>query len=79
MSFAPNTPITKAIFPVAGLGTRFLPATKAQPKEMPPVVDKPLIPCALEDAYVALALRHAQTGPGFRAYLKGLNLAQNLG
>jgi len=35
--------IKKAIFPVAGLGTRFLPATKAQPKEMLPVVDKPLI------------------------------------
>ena len=35
--------VKKAIFPVAGLGTRFLPATKAQPKEMLPVVDKPLI------------------------------------
>ena len=35
--------ITKAVFPVAGLGTRFLPATKATPKEMMPVVDKPLI------------------------------------
>jgi UTP--glucose-1-phosphate uridylyltransferase len=35
--------ITKAVFPVAGLGTRFLPATKASPKEMLPVVDKPLI------------------------------------
>ena len=53
MSFAPNTPITKAIFPVAGLGTRFLPATKAQPKEMLPVVDKPLIQYAVEDAYAA--------------------------
>jgi UTP--glucose-1-phosphate uridylyltransferase len=38
-----NRTITKAIFPVAGLGTRFLPATKASPKEMLPVVDKPLI------------------------------------
>ncbi|MEK6668399.1 UTP--glucose-1-phosphate uridylyltransferase GalU [uncultured Aquabacterium sp.] len=48
-----NTPITKAIFPVAGLGTRFLPATKAQPKEMLPVVDKPLIQYAVEEAYAA--------------------------
>ena len=53
MSFAPNTPITKAIFPVAGLGTRFLPATKAQPKEMLPVVDQPLIQYAVEEAYAA--------------------------
>ncbi len=53
MSFAPNTPITKAIFPVAGLGTRFLPATKAMPKEMLPVVDKPLIQYAVEEAYAA--------------------------
>ncbi|MBV8622649.1 MAG: UTP--glucose-1-phosphate uridylyltransferase, partial [Herbaspirillum sp.] len=35
--------IKKAVFPVAGLGSRFLPATKAQPKEMLPIVDKPLI------------------------------------
>lgn len=47
------SPITKAIFPVAGLGTRFLPATKAQPKEMLPVVDKPLIQYAVEEAYEA--------------------------
>ena len=45
--------IQKAIFPVAGLGTRFLPATKAQPKEMLPVVDKPLIQYAVEEAYAA--------------------------
>lgn len=43
-------PVTKAIFPVAGLGTRFLPATKANPKEMLPVVDKPLIQYAVEEA-----------------------------
>jgi UTP--glucose-1-phosphate uridylyltransferase len=42
--------ITKAIFPVAGLGTRFLPATKANPKEMLPIVDKPLIQYAVEEA-----------------------------
>ena len=45
--------VSKAIFPVAGLGTRFLPATKAQPKEMLPVVDKPLIQYAVEEAYAA--------------------------
>lgn len=45
--------ITKAIFPVAGLGTRFLPATKALPKEMLVVVDKPLIQYAVEEAYAA--------------------------
>lgn len=45
--------ITKAIFPVAGLGTRFLPATKAMPKELLPVVDKPLIQYAVEEAYAA--------------------------
>lgn len=43
--------LAKAIFPVAGLGTRFLPATKAQPKEMLTVVDKPLIQYAVEEAY----------------------------
>ena len=46
-------PVRKAIFPVAGFGTRFLPATKAQPKEMLPVVDKPLIQYAVEEAYAA--------------------------
>ena len=45
-----NTPIRKAVFPVAGLGTRFLPATKANPKEMLPIVDKPLIQYAVEEA-----------------------------
>ncbi len=45
--------ITKAIFPVAGLGTRFLPATKANPKEMLPIVDKPLIQYAVEEAVTA--------------------------
>ena len=42
--------ITKAVFPVAGMGTRFLPATKASPKEMMPIVDKPLIQFAVEEA-----------------------------
>jgi UTP--glucose-1-phosphate uridylyltransferase len=46
-------PIRKAVFPVGGLGTRFLPATKAMPKEMLPVVDKPLIQYAVEEAQAA--------------------------
>ena len=50
-------PVRKAVFPVAGLGTRFLPATKASPKEMLPVVDKPLIQYAVEEAYAA-GIRH---------------------
>ncbi|EKD74066.1 MAG: hypothetical protein ACD_45C00085G0001 [uncultured bacterium] len=45
--------VTKAVFPVAGLGTRFLPATKATPKEMMPIVDKPLIQYAVEEAVAA--------------------------
>ena len=45
--------ITKAVFPVAGLGSRFLPATKANPKEMLPIVDKPLIQYAVEEAIAA--------------------------
>lgn len=45
--------VTKAIFPVAGLGTRFLPATKATPKEMLPIIDKPLIQYAVEEAIAA--------------------------
>ena len=45
--------VRKAIFPVGGLGTRFLPATKAMPKEMLPVVDKPLIQYAVEEARAA--------------------------
>jgi UTP--glucose-1-phosphate uridylyltransferase len=45
--------ITKAVFPVAGLGTRFLPATKASPKEMLPIVDRPLIQYAAEEAVAA--------------------------
>src|SRR5512142_872386 len=51
------TRIQKAVFPVAGLGTRFLPATKAIAKEMLPVVDKPLIQYAVEEAY-ASGIRH---------------------
>jgi UTP--glucose-1-phosphate uridylyltransferase len=49
--------VRTAVFPVAGLGTRFLPATKASPKEMLPIVDKPLIQYAVEEAYAA-GVRH---------------------
>lgn len=48
-----NQIVKKAVFPIAGLGTRFLPATKASPKEMLTVVDKPLIQYAVEEAYEA--------------------------
>jgi UTP--glucose-1-phosphate uridylyltransferase len=48
-----NGPVRKAVFPVAGLGTRFLPATKAQPKEMLPLVDKPIIQYGVEEAVKA--------------------------
>lgn len=60
--------ITKAVFPAAGLGTRFLPATKAQPKEMLPLVDKPLIQYVIEEA-VAAGIRNITivTGRGKNA------------
>ena len=45
--------VKKAVFPVAGLGTRFLPATKAMPKELLPIIDKPLIQYAAEEAIAA--------------------------
>ncbi|HEY0960705.1 MAG TPA: UTP--glucose-1-phosphate uridylyltransferase GalU [Novosphingobium sp.] len=46
----PHKPVRKAVFPVAGLGTRFLPATKAIPKEMLPIIDRPLIQYAVDEA-----------------------------
>src|SRR5205809_1252425 len=49
----PSRKVSKAIIPAAGLGTRFLPATKASPKEMLPIVDKPLIQYAVEEAVAA--------------------------
>ena len=48
-----SSPVRKAVFPAAGLGTRFLPATKAQPKEMLPLVDKPIIQYGVEEAAAA--------------------------
>ena len=71
MSSAQNKPvkkITKAVFPVGGLGTRFLPATKSMPKELMPIIDKPLIQYAVEEAlavgietliFVTSASKHA--------------------
>ena len=53
MTKAAHAKVTKAVFPVAGLGTRFLPATKASPKEMLPIVDRPLIQYAAEEAVAA--------------------------
>ena len=53
MTKSAHTKVTKAVFPVAGLGTRFLPATKASPKEMLPIVDRPLIQYAAEEALAA--------------------------
>ena len=57
MRTSSKSPIRTAVFPVAGRGTRFLPATKASPKEMLPVVDKPLIQYAVEEALQAGARR----------------------
>src|SRR5437868_8946615 len=57
MRTSPKSVIRTAVFPVAGRGTRFLPATKASPKEMLPVVDKPLIQYAVEEALAAGATR----------------------
>jgi UTP--glucose-1-phosphate uridylyltransferase len=57
MTTMPKSVIRTAVFPVAGRGTRFLPATKASPKEMLPVVDKPLIQYAVEEALAAGARR----------------------
>ena len=64
----PNPAVTKAVIPAAGLGTRFLPATKSQPKEMLPIVDKPSIQYVVEEA-VRAGLRDVLliTGRGKRA------------
>jgi UTP--glucose-1-phosphate uridylyltransferase len=79
MSFKRFPTIRKAVFPVAGLGTRFLPATKAQPKEMMPVVDKPLIQYAVEEAYAA-GIRHMifVTGRNKRAIEDHFDVAYEL-
>jgi UTP--glucose-1-phosphate uridylyltransferase len=59
--------VTKAVFPVAGLGSRFLPATKASPKEMMPIVDKPLIQYAVEEAVAGVTDLVFITGRSKRA------------
>jgi UTP--glucose-1-phosphate uridylyltransferase len=72
-------PIRKAVFPAAGLGTRFLPATKAQPKEMLPIVDKPIIQYVIEEA-VQSGLKHIilVTGRGKNAIEDHFDIALEL-
>jgi len=71
--------ITKAVFPVAGMGTRFLPATKASPKEMLPIVDKPLIQYAVEEAVAAgMTEMVFVTGRGKRAIEDHFDIAYEL-
>lgn len=72
-------PIRKAVFPVAGLGTRFLPATKAMAKEMLPVVDKPLIQYAIEEARAAGIEQFCMvTGRGKTALVEHFDVAFEL-
>ena len=59
--------VRKAVFPAAGLGTRFLPATKAQPKEMLPLVDKPIIQYGVEEACTPDATRSSSSPAAARA------------
>ena len=66
--------IAKAVFPAAGLGTRFLPATKAQPKEMLPLVDKPLIQYVIEEAVARPDELHAQ----LRVRVEGVGSAHHV-
>ena len=71
--------VTKAVFPVAGLGTRFLPATKASPKEMLPIVDKPLIQYAVEEARAAGIEQFCLiTGRGKTALVEHFDVAYEL-
>ena len=76
--------INKAVFPVAGLGTRFLPATKAIPKEMLPIIDKPLIQYAVEEAIEILSekeINAAYTAASLMAmnnvYYRSIHLISN--
>jgi UTP--glucose-1-phosphate uridylyltransferase len=72
-------PLRKAVFPVAGLGTRFLPATKATAKEMLPVVDKPLIQYAVEEARAAGIEQFCMvTGRGKTAIVEHFDIAFEL-
>ena len=72
-------PIKKAVFPVAGLGTRFLPATKAIPKELLPIVDKPLIQYAVDEAREAgIEQMIFVTGRGKTALVENFDIAYEL-
>ncbi len=72
-------PIRKAVFPVAGLGTRFLPATKAIPKEMLPIIDRPLIQYAVDEARVAgIEKLIFVTGRGKTAIVEHFDVAYEL-
>jgi UTP--glucose-1-phosphate uridylyltransferase len=74
-----RTPIRKAVFPVAGLGTRFLPATKAIPKELLPVVDRPLIQYAVDEAREAgIEQMIFVTGRGKTALVEHFDIAFEL-
>jgi UTP--glucose-1-phosphate uridylyltransferase len=75
----PSSPIRKAIFPAAGLGTRFLPATKAQPKEMLPLLDKPTIQYGVEEA-IASGIEQVimVTGGGKRSIVEHFDRAWEL-
>src|ERR1700729_4601758 len=71
--------VRKAVLPVAGLGTRFLPATKAMPKEMLPVVDKPLIQYAVDEARAAGIEQFCLvTGRGKTAIVEHFDIAYEL-
>ena len=79
MSQRSTKPLRKAVFPVAGLGTRFLPATKAMAKEMLPVVDKPLIQYAIEEARAAGIDQFCMvTGRGKTALVEHFDIAFEL-
>ena len=70
--------VDKAVFPVGGLGTRFLPATKAIPKEMLPVVDKPLSQYAVDEAYAAFkgqAWLSSSTAAALHSFRRSVPLA----
>ena len=72
-------PIKKAVFPVAGLGTRFLPATKAIPKEMLPIIDRPLIQYAVDEAREAgIEQMIFVTGRGKTALVEHFDIASVL-
>ncbi|NNC60346.1 MAG: UTP--glucose-1-phosphate uridylyltransferase GalU [Erythrobacter sp.] len=74
-----NKPIKKAVFPVAGLGTRFLPATKAIPKELLPIVDRPLIQYAVDEAREAgIEQMIFVTGRGKTAIVEHFDVAYEL-